>query len=177
MEQGPRTPSADASSDDEKPDLASTIGLRIGQGFAIVAMVALPVLVALVAYRAYTAGEIDPSLNPVNSILASRIVVGMIRIAIIVAVMFLIVSLIAAAVRGQFLLQIGPVRLSHSVRGVAADRDRLAADLAQAGQTIADLEQRLQDTARQLEATGADLDLALDYIRTMEGPPEERESD
>lgn len=154
--------------EDDPPDRAAAIGLRVGQALAALAVVVLPVLVVLVAIRTYTAGEIDPTVNPVNTIFASRTVVGAVRIAILFAVVFLIVSLIAAAVRGQFLLQIGPVRLSESVRGVAADRDRLAADLSQAGRTIADLEGKLQDAVTQLDRTGEDLDLALEYIGTLE---------
>lgn len=158
---------------DEVPDWPARLGLRIGQAIAAVLVVAVPILAGLMIYRLYTAGEIDPNLNPVNTIFASRIVVGMVRIAIIVAVAFLITSMVAAAVRGQFILQVGPVRLSESVRGVAADRDRLAADLAQAGQTIAELQRELQETAHQLDRTGSDLDAALEYLATIEPPNEE----
>jgi septal ring factor EnvC (AmiA/AmiB activator) len=142
----------------------------------VVAVAALPILAVFAAYNAWSGGPIDPDLNPANAIFANRIVVGIIRIAIIVAAIFAIVSMVVAAVRGQFLLQVGPVRLSESVRGAAADRDRLAADLAQAGQAIASLERELEDTASALERTGDDLQLALDYIARLE-PPEKDGTD
>ena len=159
--------------DTDDVDWPDRLGLRIGQGIALVLAVVVPVLAGLMLYRLYTAGEIDPRLNPVNTIFSSRIVVGMVRIALIVAVAFLITSMVAAALRGQFILQVGPVRLSESVRGVAADRNRLAADLAQAGRTIAELQHELQETAHQLDRTGSDLDAALNYLASIEPPNEE----
>lgn len=165
--------STDSPEPAEGDDLATRIGTRVGQAIVVVLVLALPVLIGLVAYRLWAEGEIDPKLNPINAVFASRIVLGMVRIGVVVAVIFVIVSLVMASVRGQFLLQVGPIRLSDSVRGVAADRDRLRSDLDQAGRTIGNLERKLQETVKVLESTGEDLDVALSYIASID-PPDDR---
>lgn len=64
--------------------------------------------IVLIGYRVYVAGEIDASANPLNTIFASRIVIGAVRIGILVALVYAVVSMMVWAMRGEFLT--GPGR-------------------------------------------------------------------
>lgn len=165
---------ANGDENDQEQQLgrAERVGVRIGQALAVLAVVALPVLAALIAYRVWNAGAIDPKINPLNTIFASRIVVGAIRIAILVAVVYVIVSMIVWAMRGEFLTGAGPIQIGKSAKAAAEDRDNLAVELSTARQTISNLEGRLEETAEALDNTGRDLDLALEYISTLEAREE-----
>jgi hypothetical protein len=122
---------------------AQVIGERLGQAVAIVVVIVLPILMVIVAVRTYKAGEISTKINPINEILASRIVVGGIRIAILFAIAYVIVSMIALTIRRQWLTGIGPLRVSEAARGVEAERDYLAQQLTFAGQEIESLQVQL----------------------------------
>src|SRR5205823_6627625 len=101
---------------------------------------------------------------PINEILASRIVVGGIRIAILFAIAYVIVSMIALTVRRQWLTGIGPLRVSEAARGVEAERDYLAQQLTFAGQEIESLQAQLGDSLEALEQSQADLHEVLDLL-------------
>lgn len=124
--------------------------------------------IVLIGYRVYVAGEIDASANPLNTIFASRIVIGAVRIGILVALVYAVVSMMVWAMRGEFLTGAGPIQIGKSAKAAAEDRDRLAAQVAEDGRTIERLERELEDSAAALETTGKDLDSALAYIDRLE---------
>ena len=80
--------------------------------------------------------------------------------------------MIVWAMRGEFLTAAGPLQIGKSAKAAAEDRDRLAAELATARQTISDLEHNLEKTAAALDSTGKDLDSALEYLSRLETPGE-----
>ena len=154
---------ADVKEGDTSP-WPERVGVFLGQAMALLAIVVLPILVVLVGYRVYVAGEISADANPINTIFASRVVVGAVRIGILVALVYAIVSMIVWAMRGEFLTAAGPIQIGKSAKAASEDRDRLAEQVEEDGRTIARLEQELEETAEALERTGSDLDAALTYI-------------
>lgn len=166
--EGPPALVGEEGGGEEKLPWPERVGVWLGQLMALLAIVALPILTALICYHVYQAGKISADVNPINTIFASRIVVGAVRIGILVALVYAIVSMIVWAMRGEFLTAAGPIQIGKSARAAAEDRDRLAEEVGEAGRTIAKLEQELEDVAGTLETTGQDLDAALAYIDTLE---------
>lgn len=130
----------------------------------------MPTLLILFGGAVYALGDAVLSDTPVSktpsfvdTVLASRAVVAAIRLAIIFAAAFIVISVVALVVRRQWLTRIGPVQVSEQVSDLVAENAALRNMLESAGETIEDL----QD---ELTATTSLLDLVLD---ADEDPPEE----
>jgi hypothetical protein len=114
--------------------------------------VAFPALLVLSAAVAYAIGDaaLAPAPAPqepgfIDTILASRAVVAAIRIAIVFAAAFLVLSVVALVARGQWLVRVGPVQVSEQVKDFDAESQRLRERLADSHETIRDLEQELAE--------------------------------
>jgi len=110
----------------------------------------LAATVLLVAAGIYAIGDavLAPTPTPehpgfVDAVLASRAVMAAIRLAIIFAGAFVIVSVVALIARRQWLTRIGPVEVSTPVAHVEADNQQLEGELARAMEDIATLRQEL----------------------------------
>lgn len=116
-------------------------------------LLVLPTLAVLFAASAYAIGDAILAPTPVaespgfvDTVLASRAVVAAIRLAIIFAGVFLVVSVIALIARGQWLTRVGPVQVSEQVSDIDAENQRLKESLENARETIDNLKQDLAES-------------------------------
>jgi hypothetical protein len=76
-------------------------------------------------------------------VLGSPTVVAAIRVAVIFAAAFFVVSVVALVARRQWLVRIGPVEVSERVANLAIEGDRIEESLENAMQTIDSLRYEL----------------------------------
>ena len=72
----------------------------------------------------------------VDTVLGSRAVVAAIRLAVIFAGVYVVVSVVALIARGQWLTKVGPVEVSERVSGVGAENRRLERLLEKSDETV-----------------------------------------
>ena len=88
-------------------------------------------------------GEDDPGF--VDTVLGSRAVVASIRLAVIFAGVFVVLSVVALIARGQWLTKVGPVEVSERVSDLKTENRRLEKSLAQARNRIGKLRQEITE--------------------------------
>jgi len=117
-------------------------GQRLGR------LLAVPGLLVLFAAAAFAIGDavLAPAPTPddpgfVDTVLGSRAVVAAIRLAVIFAGIFVIVSVVALIARGQWLTRVGPVHVSERVSDVEAENRRLEKLLEKTDETVEDMRQ------------------------------------
>ena len=76
----------------------------------------------------------------IDTILASQAVVAAIRLAIVFAAMFVVLSVAGLTAQRRWLVRVGPVEASDRTSDLDADNQQLKEQLANAYQTIEDLE-------------------------------------
>lgn len=116
-----------------------------GKGTTLVGAFVLLVLSALGAglfYGVSRGPKIVPGRNAgwLETVFASRGTVGVVRLAIIFACGYLVISVCALIFKGQWLSRVGPIEIAQSVKRVDKDSDQLATELATAKATIDTLE-------------------------------------
>lgn len=79
----------------------------------------------------------------VDAVLASRAVMAAIRLAIIFAGVYVVVSVVALVGQGRWLTRVGPVEVSERIETADAERQRLKAQGAQDALMVAKLRQRI----------------------------------
>jgi hypothetical protein len=114
--------------------------------FSKAASVVLIVVVSLAIADAVLSPT-PPSTRPdfIDTIFASRAVVAAIRIAIVFAALFLVLSAAALITRRQWLARVGPVEVER-VEVLGADNGDLEERVKEANRTIEDLEERVAYT-------------------------------
>jgi hypothetical protein len=107
-------------------------------------LVVVPTLVVLFAAAIFAIGDavLAPAPTPdhpafVDTVLGSRAVVAAIRLAVIFAGVYVVVSVVALIARGQWLTKVGPVEVS----GSRSDGQRLKGSLDKADETIGGIRQ------------------------------------
>jgi hypothetical protein len=125
-------------------------------------LLVVPMLVAICA-AAYAAGDavLAPSPVPkepgfIDTILGSRAVVASIRLAVISAATFVVLSVVALIARGQWLVRVGPFEahlVDEGERGLVST-DTLAARYADAVEKNTVLIGELAERDRQLKGLG-----------------------
>jgi hypothetical protein len=133
------------------------------------ALLVVATLLILFAGAVYALGDAVLSDTPVSktpgfvdTVLASRAVVAAIRLAIIFAAGFIVISVVALVVRRQWLTRVGPLQVSEQVSGLDAENSMLRDMLESAGETIENLQSEL--------AAANDV---LDAVLSADDPPEE----
>jgi ABC-type multidrug transport system fused ATPase/permease subunit len=128
------------------------IGARLGT------LLALPTLVILFAAGIFAIGDAVFAPTPVaespgfiDTVLASRAVVAALRLALIFASAFIVISVVALIVRRQWLVKVGPVQVSEQVSDLDAENRRLKESLENARETIDNLKQDLAESNRVLD--------------------------
>lgn len=76
----------------------------------------------------------DPGF--IDTVLGSRAVVAAIRLAVIFAAAFVVMSVVALAAKGQWLTRVGPVQVSEPVSKLNVDGGRLETAVGDARETI-----------------------------------------
>lgn len=129
---------------------------RIGETLG--KFLALPTLIILFAAGIYAIGDAVFAPTPVaespgfvDTVLASRAVVASVRLALIFASAFIVLSVVALIVRRQWLVKVGPVQVSEQVSDLDAENQRLKESLENARETIDNLKQDLAESNRVLD--------------------------
>jgi hypothetical protein len=140
-------------------------------------VVGVPLVLALLVAAGILVASLflGPKINPgphaswLAIIFASRGVVGAVRVGIIFAAAYLVVSVCALIASRQWLTRVGPVEIAQSAKGLVTERDELANDLATARDTIDELEAQLSKTMQEYKEAATTLQSAFDYIATLAG--------
>jgi len=80
----------------------------------------------------------------IDTILASRAVVAAIRITLIFAAIFVVLSVAALTTQRRWLVRVGPLEVSDRVSNLDAESRRLEKEIEEANRAIDELEQRLR---------------------------------
>ncbi len=116
------------------------------------AWIALIILVSLASADAVLSpAPVPKQSNFIDTFLASKAVVVAIRIAVIFAALFVVLSVAALIVRRQWLTRVGPVEVSDRVFRLSAENQRLEECLADAYQTIENLERSAASSQRLID--------------------------
>jgi hypothetical protein len=83
----------------------------------------------------------------IDTVLASRAVVIALRIAVVFAALFVVLSVVALIARRQWLTRIGPVEVSD----LSAENQRLRQELAEAKRMVDHLRQKISISDRMLD--------------------------
>jgi hypothetical protein len=127
-----------------------------------------PLVVAggLILLAAAFYGAVDAMLTPpvprpaglIDVVLASRTVVAAIRVAVIFAAAFVVVSVVALTARRQWLVRVGPVEVSDQVVDLGLEKQRTEESLENAMQTIDSLRYELVLSDLLLDRAVSDLE-------------------
>jgi outer membrane murein-binding lipoprotein Lpp len=136
--------------DDERNDAGSRWE-RWGEKLGL--LLVLPTLLVLFAAALYAIGDaiLAPTPAPkepgfIDTVLGSRAVVAAIRLAIIFAGVFVVLSVVALTAKRQWLVRVGPVQVSEQVSDLDAENQRLEESLENARETIDNLKQDLAES-------------------------------
>lgn len=115
-----------------------------GWGFraAWIALILVTALAATDAVLAPTPAPKQPDF--IDTILASRAVVAAIRIAIVFAGVFVVLSVVALIARRQWLTRVGPLEVSGRVSTARDDRQQVIESLEETTAKVEILKQRLE---------------------------------
>ena len=109
----------------------------------------------LLAAAIYAVGDAAFSPAPISrspafaeTLLASRAVVAAVRIAVIFAAAFVVISVVALTAKRQWPTRIGPVHIREDVSGQETDNGQLRKELEIAEETINDLERLAPGTEK-----------------------------
>jgi len=115
-------------------------------------LVVVPTLLVLFVAAIFAIGDAVLASTPasdhpgfVDTVLGSRAVVAAIRLAIIFAGVYVVVSVVALIARGQWLTKIGPVEVSEPVSDVKAESQRLQEELVQTRGSVGKLRQEIAE--------------------------------
>ena len=139
---------------------------RIGQAVGVVVVLGLLAAAGFLAASLFEGPKIHPGPHPswISTVFTSRGVVGAVRIAIIFAAGYAVISICALIGGRQWLSRVGPLEVAQSVKGIVAEREKLASDLGEARETIDRLEGRLTETTQAYEDAAESLNQLLEHL-------------
>jgi len=121
-------------------------------------LLVVPTLLVLFAAAVYAIGDavLAPAPAPrepgfVDTVLGSRAVIAAIRLAVIFAGIYIVLSVVALVAKGRWLVRVGPVQVSEQVSDIDAENQRLKDSLENARETIDNLKQDLAESNRVLD--------------------------
>lgn len=106
--------------------------------------------------------------NFIDAILANRMVLALVRAALIVGAAYLVVSVVGHASQGRWLSGVGPFQIRDAARTMSEESSTLQRELRDAGQTIETLETRLLQTNEALQVSEQERDEAMRDLRKTE---------
>ena len=118
--------------------------------------------------------KIPAAKNPsfIDDIFASRIVVLCVRIALMFAAGYIVISVVGLIIGRRWLAELGPFKASEPIARLERGAEALEKDLGGALETIEGLEERLVESDEALARARSDIASLLDQIDTMEGKKE-----
>jgi hypothetical protein len=152
-EQPEETAQGEEELEEEQPDRWERFGEFLGNLLVIPALLLLLGGVGYAIVDAISADRPEPA-DPdfLDTIIASDAVVAAIRIGVIAAAAFVVISVVALVARRQWLTGFGPIRVGQSVEELNAAYQVRTAQLYEAQQTIDELEEELDATTNLLNA-------------------------
>lgn len=151
--------------DPQQPKWQVVLGLVV-----LAALVAAGVLAVVQIYPHKLTTPKNPSF--VDNVLDSRIVVLLIRIALIFAAGYIVISVVGLILGRRWLSELGPFKASEPIERLEKGAEALETNLAEALKAIEDLEERLVDSDSALASARSDIGDLLDHIDTMEAEKE-----
>lgn len=140
-------------------------------GIALGAIIILALLAGavLLAKSLFEGPRINPGAHPswLSTVFRSRGVVGAVRIAIIFAAGYIVISVCALIGGRQWLSRVGPLEVARSVTALDAVRETLDGDLAEARREIAQLRTRLSETTGDEGKASKTVTKALEHTARM----------
>lgn len=142
-------------------------------------VIAAVVLAALIAAAALAVIQIYPhqlpaTKNPsfVDNIFDSRIVILVVRVALMFAAGYIVISVVGLIVGRRWLAELGPFKASEPIARLDRGTEALETDLTDALETVEGLEERLIESDDALARARSDIATLLDHIDTMEAEKE-----
>ncbi len=145
------------------------------------ALVGITALLALVAAVVLAGTQIYPSQLPttknpsfVDNIFDSRVVILLIRVALIFAAGYVVISVVGLVVERRWLAQLGPFKASEPIARVERGAETLDTDLDDARETIEGLQQRLLEGDNALAQARLGIEFLADRIDRLQSRQEEK---
>ena len=156
----------------EKPDSQLTEGEKppIWQiGLVLVVLASLIAAAALAVIQIYP-HQLPATKNPsfVDNIFDSRVVILVVRVALMFAAGYIVISVVGLIIGRRWLAELGPFRASEPIARLDRGTEALERDLADALETVEGLEERLVESDHALARARSDIATLLDHIDTME---------
>ena len=141
------------------------LGLAVG----VIIMLALLAGAILLAKSLFEGPRINPGPHPswLSTVFRSRGVVGAVRIAIIFAAGYVVISICALIGGRQWLSRVGPLEVSRSGAVLDAMREKQAGDLAETRDEMDRLRIRLSQSTGTQEKASETAIQALEYTARM----------
>jgi hypothetical protein len=146
-----------------------------------IALVAV-VLAALIAAATLAVVQIYPhqlpsTKNPsfVDNIFDSRVVILVVRVALMFAAGYIVISVVGLIVGRRWLAELGPFKASEPIAQLDRSTKTLETDLANALEMVDGLEERLLESDDAIAQAHSDIATLLDHIDTMETEKEARD--
>ena len=153
------------------PENQKTPAWQTAIGVAV--LIALVVATALATIQIYP-HKLQTTTHPsfVDNIFDSRIVILGVRVALIFAAGYIVISVVGLIVARRWLSQLGPFKASDPIARLDNNAQLLESDLQDAVDTIQNLEQRLVESDESLAKAQADIDALVALIDTIEAKKE-----
>jgi hypothetical protein len=142
-------------------------------------LVGIAVLLALVVAAIVAVAQIYPSQLPtgknpsfVDNIFDSRVVVLLLRVALIFAAGYVVISVIGLIVERRWLAELGPFKASEPIARVERGAEVLDTDLGDARETIEGLQRRLVESDDALAQARLEIEFLVDRIDTLQSQKE-----
>ncbi len=139
----------------------------------VVVLAALVVAAVLAVIQIYP-HKLPTTTNPsfVDNIFDSRVVILGVRVALIFAAGYIVISVVGLIVARRWLSQLGPFKASDPIARLDNNAQSLESDLQDAADTIHDLEQRLVESDESLAKAQTDIYALVAVIDTIEAKKE-----
>jgi hypothetical protein len=147
---------------DEQSRSAQIIGAVV-----LLVLVAAAVLAVIQIYPNKLTVPKNPSF--IDNVFDSRIVVLLIRVALIFAAGYVVISVVGLILGRRWIAELGPFKASEPIARLEHSAEALEKDLSDAVTTIAELESRLEDSDSALAGARSDIGDLLDHIDRIEG--------
>ena len=114
--------------------------------------------------------KVPTSKNPsfVDNLFDSRPVLLFVRIALMFAAGYVVISVVGLILGRRWLAEVGPFKASEPIARLEQGAEALQKDLADALETVEDLERQLVDNGEALAQSQSDIEFLLDQIDTIE---------
>jgi hypothetical protein len=149
---------------------SQSLGQKILGVLLLVVLLVLAGLVVVEIFPHHVSNAKDPSF--VDNIFANQFVLMFVRVALIAAAIYVVVSVIALMGGRRWLSELGPFKVSDPIARLDSSARLLQNELQEAVDTIQELEGRLVESDETLAKAQGDIGTLLDYIDTIEAKKE-----